>query len=205
MSGKSKIRNRQAVPQGFTLLEVMIAAVIVTLVAIGLLGLFTQTVVSMKYAQDDLIARQKAREALEMVMSAKTTGQLNWTTPTDTLENVGTNQGVFLTGFQPMYQQCTTLNGSALTSTSPGYGLVGTCSDSGIDSYTIPGKNGNLTGAGSAVVPLSNFLRQISISPVVINGVTDSSLRLIQVSVEYPQLPAGYRVYIVSSYISSYR
>jgi|SRR5579872_6723906 len=227
---RDKIRNRIA--SGFTILEVMIAAVLLILVSVGLLGLFSQAVLMAKYSQDDLIAREKARQALEMILSAKTTGQLTFSSP-DNLENIGSagGSGVFLGD-----PSCTPTSSASncwqsLMIAGPD-GLMGTsddgcysCSAGGTvaDSYLVPGTPGasgsgsisNLAYSSAATVPsgatvvsLANFQRQITISTATNTGSAGSlgsgTMRLITVTVRYPMHPSGWRTYTVTSYIASY-
>lgn len=215
MNVAAKIRKRT---RGFTLLEIMIAAILLIVVSVGLLGLFSNTVLMMKYSQDDLIAREKARQALEMILSAKTTGQLTFANP-DNLENLGggsDGSGIFSIGWQPLMiagpdgLMGTADDGCPSTSTSCTSGTVA-------DSYVIPGSNGVIvnTAVGSAsvpggayVVPLTNFQRQIvigSVSSLNVGSVGSGELRMITVTVRYPQHPNGWRNYTVVSYVSSFQ
>jgi prepilin-type N-terminal cleavage/methylation domain-containing protein len=210
---KNLCPETKATRSGFTLLEVLIASAILTVVAVGLLGMFAQAVLAMKYSEDDLIAREKGREALEMILSAKTTGQLTWgdNNTLDTLENTSSTNGVFLGGgstssaWQPLLMACSSQNGTSMSLTSAGYGLIGTCSDSSSDYYILPGSAGHLNDVDAKKIPLSNFQRNITISPVTINSQLVTTLRLITVQIEYPMHPSGWRVYSVSTYISEFR
>lgn len=217
----SKIRDLKIRCQkscnGFTLIEIMIAVVLLTLVSVGLLGLFSNTLLMVKYSQDDLIARQKAQQALEMILSAKTTGQLTFDSP-DNLENVGVGNGSFTSGWQP------------LLIAGPD-GLMGTADDGCVssgasctggtiaDSYIMPGSNGVLANtaygasgqavpAGASVIPLTNFQRQIVIGSATMSAmgsVGSGFLRSVTVTVRYPMHPNGFRTYTVVSYVSSFQ
>ncbi|HUK87167.1 MAG TPA: prepilin-type N-terminal cleavage/methylation domain-containing protein [Terriglobales bacterium] len=178
--------GRQA---GFSLLEVMIAIVVLAVGIVSLLGLFTVAVGNMQVAQEDLIARQKAAQALESVFAARDTAQLTYAQ----IQNVA-NGGVFLNGPQPLLQ--------------PGPdGIIGTADDVGPpDQIILPGPDGLLGTGDDVIVPLSGFTRQIDITQVFLpSGAVDPSLRQITVTISYATPQRGFRTYQVASYISSYR
>ena len=56
---------------GFSLIEVMFAAVILSVGLMALLAVFAQAVSATRYSREDLVAKQKAREALEGVYAAR--------------------------------------------------------------------------------------------------------------------------------------
>lgn len=82
--------------RGFSLLEVLIAMTILTAGLLPLAGLFAVAVQRMTASTPQLIAREKAREAIESVHSARDTGQFSW----PTIQNEP--DGVFLDGPQPI-------------------------------------------------------------------------------------------------------
>jgi len=225
-SVRDEIRNR--LESGFTIIEVMIAAVLLIIVSVGMLGLFSQSLLMAKYSQDDLIAREKARQALEMILSAKTTGQLTFANP-DNLENVGSGGG---SGIMLGNSTCNATSSATncwqpLLIPGPD-GLVGTADDGCIscssggsiaDSYIVPGgASGSIANfganpsgtlpSGATLVPLTNFQRQITITQATNNGSAGSlgsgTLRLITITVRYPMHPNGWRTYTVNSYIASF-
>lgn len=81
--------------RGFSLVEVLIAMVILTVGLLPLVGLFTTSVQRMTASTPMLVAREKAREAIESVHAARDTGQASW----PTIRNVS-DGGVFLDGAQ---------------------------------------------------------------------------------------------------------
>ena len=182
-------RNRQA---GFTLLETAIAGVILGVGLIAMLAVFSTALASTESAQEDQIARQKAKEALENIFTARGTQQV----PFDQIRNLPS--GIFVTGFQP------------LQGAGPD-GLVGTIDDisvancpGGIECVTLPGPDGVLGSSDDVVMPLSNYQRKVEIQDVLNpDGSTNANLRQITVTVQYktPRL----RTYSVTSLISSYR
>ena len=113
---------------GFTLLETMIAILVLSIGVLGLAALLGNGLVFLNGSQADFIAQQKAAEAIECVFTARDTQVLAWAQ----IQNVA-GGGLFLTGAQPI--------------TDPGPdGLVGTVADSGVNPSTIiyPGKDGIL-------------------------------------------------------------
>ena len=65
---------------------------------LSLAGVFSLGMVHMAGSTPGLIAREKAREAVESVHTARDTGDLPWTK----IQNVAAAPGVFLTGAQPL-------------------------------------------------------------------------------------------------------
>ena len=83
---------------GISLLEVMMAAFIMTVALMGIAMTMVQGIASMFYTQEQLIAKQKAREALESVFTARSTQNVTFAQ----LQNTTITGGIFLTGYQPI-------------------------------------------------------------------------------------------------------
>lgn len=79
--------------RGFSLAEVLVATVILTTGLLPLAGLFAVGVHRMGASTPQMIAREKAREAIESVHAARDTGEASWAT----IRNVA-DGGVFLNG-----------------------------------------------------------------------------------------------------------
>jgi hypothetical protein len=142
--------------------------------------------------QLDILARQKATEALESVYTARETSQITWAQ----IQNISAGgTGIFTAGMVPL--------------TDPGPdGLDGTADDVAASTITVPGPSGVLTGATPPDVPivLSNFKRQILISNVNNpDGSTNANLRQITVTIQYPTSINKQRTYTVQALISSFR
>lgn len=83
--------------RGFSLIEVVVAMFILTAGLLPLAGLFAASVQRMTASTPMLLAREKAREAIESVHAARDTGEASWAT----IRNVA-DGGVFLNGEQPI-------------------------------------------------------------------------------------------------------
>jgi prepilin-type N-terminal cleavage/methylation domain-containing protein len=83
--------------RGFSLIEVLAAMLILTAGLLPIVALFTASVQRMTASTPMLMAREKAREAIESVHAARDTGEASW----PTIQNVGSG-GVFLAGPQPL-------------------------------------------------------------------------------------------------------
>ncbi|HEY2172093.1 MAG TPA: prepilin-type N-terminal cleavage/methylation domain-containing protein [Candidatus Angelobacter sp.] len=181
--------------RGFTLMEAMVASVVLATGLLSVLSLFAYSLSNLQMSQEDLIARAKAKEGLESVFSARDSSQITF----DQINNKA-NGGIFLDGFALMYDP-------------PGAdGIVNTDDDSTsagsqLDAIVLPGPDGILGTADDVRQTLTNFQRQITISPVFLTGTTtiNNNLRLITVTVRYTVPQFGGRQYQVSAYISKYR
>jgi hypothetical protein len=174
---------------GFGLLEAIIATVILVTGLVALAGLFAQSLTFLQYTREDLIAKQKAHEALEGVYSARNDSSVGFAR----IQNKSAG-GIFNDGFQPLY-----LPGAN--------GIVGTTSDTTtLDSETSPGNDGILGTADDVIVPLINFQRQILIQPVTNPDLSvNADLRLITVTVRVTAPGRGVRDRTVTGYISRYQ
>ena len=170
------LQKRRDSEKGMSLLEVLIAAVVLMIGMVGVLSLFSYAVVTMNFSDEEMIARQKAREALEGVVGARNSASYSW----DAVNNAPT--GIFVSGATAM--------------TQPGSdGLVNTNDDTGVESITLP--NGKTR-------VLSDFRRQISISPATVGGLPSSTLRVVTVTITYPRGQFGTGTYQATGYISSW-
>jgi prepilin-type N-terminal cleavage/methylation domain-containing protein len=185
---------RNAGQDGFSLIELMVA---LSLLMVGLLGLaqvfyYGLSIAGTSSAQ--LVAREKAREAIESVHTARDTRVISWAeirnaNPPDcaawptTTANGG---GRFLNGTQDML------------AAGPD-GLVYTADDAGEE--MTPGPDNTLGTADD--IPLAGFTRAITICDV--NG--NANLRQITVTIGFPGSGAvglQRRTYTLTTYISSF-
>ena len=169
---------------GYSLLEVMMAVVVSIVGLVSLLALFSQAVVTMFLVQEDLIAKQKTREALESIFTARNTQDITFDKIEDTPDS-----GIFLDGFQPLQ-----LAGDD--------GLIGTADDGAVETLYLLGPDGLLNEGGDDVTrPLTNFERRIEIVPVP----TYTDLKQVNVTVRYTTTQGWTRSFQVSSFVSRYR
>lgn len=193
MEPMSKFRKKKVAPeasqQGFGILEAVIAAVILITGLVALAGLFSQSLTSLQYTREDLIAKQKARESLEAVYSARNDATIGFAG----IQNASAG-GIFLDGFQPLF-----LAGPN--------GIVGTLGQTGIlDRQILPGPDGIVGTADDVVIPLSNFQRQIAITPLTDStGNVSPDIRQIAVTVQVTSPGRGARNYTVTGYISRFQ
>lgn len=187
---KSAKKNRQ---RGFTILEAMISAVIVTVGLVTLLAVFAVAVGSTQTIQLDTIARQRATEALESVFTARETAQITFA---QIQNSSAAGPGIFAPGMLPL--------------TDPGPdGLEDTADDVPPAPISVPGQTGSMGGANSSTVQfsLASFQRQVQINNVTdpATGAVNPNLRQIVVTIQYLIANGTQRSYTVQALISSYR
>jgi prepilin-type N-terminal cleavage/methylation domain-containing protein len=71
--GKMRETKRRRLAKGFSLLETMVALVVLAVGVLGLAALLYDSLSYMQGSQDDFIAQQKAEEAAEAIFTAKYT------------------------------------------------------------------------------------------------------------------------------------
>jgi len=179
--------SSQSKQAGISLLEVVVSIPILVIGILALLTAASNALTTVRLTQEDLIAKQKAREALESVYTARSTQQITFAM----IQNVG-GGGIFLDGPQVV--------------ADPGAdGLVNTADDGAVERMFLPGPDGNLGTADDVVFPLSNYSREIQISNIVnADGTVNPDLRQIDVIMSY-RLPNGaQRRYSIRTYVSRY-
>lgn len=181
----SKPKRSRAGQQGFALVEVLVAGVVLMIGLLAVLATFALAIGNTSSVQLDSVARQKAAEALESIFTARQTSQINF----GQIQNVGSGNGIFLAGFNAM--------------TDPGPdGLDGTADDVTAAPVRLPGPSGVITNTSADVlVNLNNFTRQIQITNIANNP----NVRQITVTVRYPVPQGWFRTYQVQALVSSYR
>jgi prepilin-type N-terminal cleavage/methylation domain-containing protein len=169
-------RRTNASHAGFTLVETLIALLILSTGLLALATAFAQGMVIMSSAHYHQIAKEKASEAIESVFTSRDTRIISWSQIRNQTEG-----GIFLRGPQPLRR-------------SGADGLINTADDAAqpIESETRIGPNGQQVEA-----PLSGFHREIRIIDLSAN------LRQITVTVQY-QLGPITRQYQLTAYISSF-
>ena len=189
MDGMNEL-PRQRGPEradGFSLVEMVIAMGVLSVALLSLVGVFAVSVQRMTASTPMLIAREKAREAVESVHAARDTGEFAW----NSILNVA-GGGVFLNGPQPLR--------------SPGLdGLVNTADDGPIETMVRPGYDGILATSDDEIMTLTNYTRQVEITSLNYDGQTtvNPNLRQVTVTVRY-KVENAWRTYRLVTYVSSY-
>jgi len=173
---------------GFSLVEVIVSTAIL---ATGLLTLAGYMAVGLTYMSSSsfaVLAREKAREAVESVHTARDTGRLTWAK----IQNQSKTGGVFKDGFQD------------LTVAGPD-GLMNTNDDGDIEELRSPGPDGTLGNSDDVRQPLNNFQRKVEISDLMLDtsSSVNPNLRQITVTIKYT-VQGIERSYVITTYVSSY-
>lgn len=197
--GNSRV-SKQA-ESGFSLLEVVISMAILTVGLVSLLGVFGLAMAATQTSQQDMIAKQLANEAMESIITARNTSQMNW----DDIQNAGSTNcpnlgtsscGIFLTGAQSIY------NAGA-------DGIFGT-SDDLSDTLMVlrePGPDGAYGDTDDVYIPLTGYQRTIVFGPVTdASGIVSSTLRSVTVTIQYTTTQSQLaKSYSLNSFISQYQ
>lgn len=168
--------------EGFSLIEATVALLVL---AIGLMALAQAFYLGMSHlstSSANLIAREKAREAVESVHTARDTAKFDWAD----IRNVSAG-GLFLDGEQSL--------------TQPGLdGVVNTDDDGDVETLREPGADGVLGTDDDRTIPLDTFTRQIEI--LELNPI-NPDLREVLVTITYSVGPQQ-RTYTLRTFISSF-
>jgi uncharacterized protein (TIGR02598 family) len=174
--------------RGFSLIEMVVATGILAAGLLSLVGILVLGLNHLKSSSPSLIAREKAREAVESVHAARDTRVITWAQ----IKNVSAG-GVFVDGDQPMNK--------------PGAdGLVNTADDAtqGLEEQISAGVDGVLGTGDDVHTPLRDFTRKIEITNLLdAQGAVNPDLRQIRVAVRY-KVGSNWRTYTLTTYISSY-
>jgi prepilin-type N-terminal cleavage/methylation domain-containing protein len=177
-------RDRGRADAGFSLVEVLIATVLLSVGALALAGAVAQSARQLAGSQDQLIASQRASEAAESVFKARDTRVLTWAQIRNVQGFSGADNGVFLDGARPVRD--------------PGPdGLVNTADDGAAVQVVRPGPDGLLGTADDENVALFGFTREIEIRDL------GPSLRQLRIIVTY-RSAQGPTQFILTTFISAY-
>lgn len=139
--------------------------------------------------QEQLIAKQKAQEALESVLMARNTQQIGFSQ----IQNVA-DGGIILPGFQPIQNMGLD-------------GIPNTSDDAGpVETVIYPGRDGVLGSVDDVAISLTTYQRQITITPIALpppDTSADPDIRRIDVDVQYT-VRGLTKTIRVSSYISRF-
>jgi prepilin-type N-terminal cleavage/methylation domain-containing protein len=172
---------------GFSLIEVMVAMLILTVGLLSLVGVAAVGIQRVGASSPMLIAREKAREAIESVHTARDTGELAWAK----IQNVAAG-GVFVAGPQSL-------------KVAGVDGLVNTGDDGAIETVRTAGIDNILGNGDDVITTLTDYTREIRITPLNydVGGMVNPNLRQIEVIVRY-KTDALWRSYSITTFISSY-
>ena len=118
---------RTTTERGFSLLETIIALGVLTTGLLGAAAVLASGMQMVTSAPGDLIATEKAIEAIESVISARDAGTLGWAQILNVEGASGSDGGVFLDGPQPMQ-------------TAGDDGVLDTADDGAVESVDLPGR-----------------------------------------------------------------
>lgn len=178
------MRALRSSQSGSSLIEVVIAMGVLVVGALGTAGVFTQGMRMVQSSPGDLLATQKAAEAIETVFSARDSHRITWAQVRNVQGESGSDGGIFYDGDRQLRL--------------PGVdGLVNTADDGAIETVTLPGRDQFLGTADDEVVSFAGFKREIKITTV------GDDLRNITVTVTYQAGPTT-RKYTLSTYISNF-
>jgi prepilin-type N-terminal cleavage/methylation domain-containing protein len=196
LSGKKQTQEQG----GFTLVETMIAIVVMTVGLLALVATFASALAATQSAQEDLVARHKALDAMESIYTARNSRQI----PFASLDNTASG-GIFLGGAQPLL--CPGADGIVGTGddapcTVPN---TGAACPGGIECLVLPGSDGVLGNADDITQSLANFTRTITFNPVLLpTGGVNGNLKAVTITVAYSKAGLPNRSYTVNGLISSY-
>jgi prepilin-type N-terminal cleavage/methylation domain-containing protein len=180
--------------RGFSLIETVMALGVLTVGLMGAAAVITTGMQKVTSSPSDLIATQKAAEAIESVFSARDSHVLTWAQIRNVLGSSGTDGGIFLDGPQPL--RVIGLDG-----------LFNTAADTvqPIESMVFPGPDQKMFTADDITFTLAGYSRELLIRDVPgeldVNGICN--LRSVTVTVTYQAGPMQ-KKYTLVTYISNY-
>ncbi len=189
------MRTQVSTEHGFSLIEVVVATGVLTVGLLGAAAVLGAGLQRLTSSPNDVVAVQKAAEAIESVFSARDSHKLTWAQLRNVV-GVSSDGGVFLDGLKSL-----NLAGAD--------GLVNTADDGAIETVTLPGIDQSLGTGDDKVVSLANYQREIVIrdipnEPVGCGtGPDPCTLRSVTVTVTYKD-GAATRSYTLTTYISNY-
>jgi type II secretory pathway pseudopilin PulG len=202
MTEKKRFVRKHAAQGGFTLLETMIAILVMTIGLLALIASFATAISATASSQEDLIARHKALDAMESIYTARNSQQLPFASINSTTANP---PGIFLAGAQQLL--CAGPDGIVGTAddtpcTAPD---TGAACPGGVECLVLPGPDGILGTADDVTQSLGNFRRTIAFNPVLLpSGAINTNLIAVTISISYTKAGWPARTYIVNGLISSY-
>jgi Tfp pilus assembly protein PilV len=170
--------------QGSSLIEVVIAVGVLAVGALGAAAVFARGMQQTASSPGDLIATQKAAEAIESVFAARDSHKVTW----EELKNVrgesGSDNGIFIDGELDLR-------------TAGDDGVVNTEDDGDVETVQLPGRDQIFGNQDDVTASLRGFTRTIEIREM------QSDLRSITVTVGYDAGEVR-REYTLTTFISAY-
>lgn len=170
--------------RGFSLIETMIALGILATGLLAAAAVLSRGMQQVAGSPGQVIATQKAAEAIESVYAARDSHVLTWAQIHNVKGASGSDGGIFLDGPQPL-------------KAAGADGLVNTADDGALETVTDPGPDGEMGTADDRTIPLTGYTREIQIRDI------QDDLRSITVTVTYQDGDVT-RTYVLTSYISNY-
>jgi type II secretory pathway pseudopilin PulG len=164
---------------GFSLVETLVSILILTVGVLGLTQAFVSGVQKSTSAPYEVLATQKAAEAIESVFAARDSHTIPWAQMKNAAQG-----GVFL-------------NIATGMTTSGTDGILNTSDDGPVEVFVYPGPDGYIGTIDDKTLTLNDFTRKIEI--VELSGF----LRQITVTITYPA-NGQTKTYTVTSLISQY-
>ena len=170
---------------GFGMVEAVVGLSILAFGMLGVAAAFAQGMRSLAGSNDDILAREKAVEAIESVYASRDTKTIAWAAIRNIKGETGSDGGVFVDGQHPLTR-------------AGDDGLVNTEDDSAeIESLVQPGPD-DMLGTGDDIVQmLTGITREIELRELT------PTLRRLRVVVRY-KVGSEAREYEIVTYISSY-
>jgi prepilin-type N-terminal cleavage/methylation domain-containing protein len=191
---RTSFQTRKNPETGFTLMETMIAVLILAIGTLSLAAMLADCLNYMAMSQFDYISQQKAAAAVESIFTARDMGQATWAS----ICNVGSSVcagGIFINGAQPLCDP--EIDG--IVDTADDF-IGGGCAVQQ-DAVILLNGAGSFTSGSATRSPLSNFqfLRTVAITSVP----NVANLRQIQVTITYTagRFP---RTYTLTTNISNF-
>ncbi len=164
---------------GFSLVETLVSMMVLTVGVLGLTQAFVQGVQKSTSSPYEVLATQKAAEAVESVFAARDSHTISWAQ----MKNIAQG-GVFVGTATAM-------------KTSGADAVLNTIDDGAVETFQFPGPDGMVGTPDDKTLVLNDFTRKIEI--VELSGF----LRQITVTITYPA-NGQTKTYTVTALISQY-
>jgi prepilin-type N-terminal cleavage/methylation domain-containing protein len=164
---------------GFSLIETMVSMLVLTVGVLGLSQAFISGVQKSSSSPYEVLATQKAAEAVESVFAARDSHTITWAQMQNSAQG-----GVFVGVPTPM-------------KTAGVDGILNTSDDGSVESFVFPGPDGFVGTPDDKTLTLDGFTRKIAIVEL------SAYLRQITVTITYPA-NGQTKTYEVTALISQY-